>query len=387
MNRIATLASAVLLAAAGAAAAQTRGVTDTSVVIGSLGDLSGPLAVGGVPTVNGMRIRFDELNAAGGVHGRKVDLRVEDMKYDLPQAVRATNRLVQRDKIFAMIASVGTPPNLAAMQILDKEGIPNLFPVTAARAMVEPYSPLHFSVYADYFNQAHGAINYFHQRDGIRKVCIQHAGNDYGQEILDGTRASVEKLGLELVLQGSHKVTETEFSGAATAIKNSGCELLVLGATIRDAISIYATVRKLGFEGPVVGNMVPYLPLVAQAGDGVTEGLYLVAPYLIADFTDGDAFRTAFHAEYVKRHGEEPNIYAQMGYNKADLLIRALDHAGKDLTVEKLIAGIEAISLYEDRFGGPSYGFGPGKHDGGTKLILVQARDKAWQVIESEVSY
>ena len=388
MKTLTGLACASALAfTIGAADAQTRGVTDDSIVIGTLADLSGPLAIGGVPTVNAIRIRFDEVNAAGGVHGRKLDFRVEDMKYDLPQAARATNRLVQRDGIFAMLSSVGTPPNLAAMQVLDKAGIPNLFPVTAARAMVEPFNPLHFSVYADYSNQANGALKYFHEHQGVEKICVQAAGNDYGQEVMDGIKASAEALGVEIVLVGTHRITETEFAGPATAIKNSDCGLLMLGTTVRDTISIYTTVRQLGWDKPVVGNMVPYLPLIAEAGGGATEGLYLVAPYLIADFTDGDEFKTAFHAEYVNRYGEAPNIYAQMGYNKADLLIQALETAGRDLTVEGLIAGIEAISLYEDRFGGPSYAFGPEKHDGGTTLILVQSKNKAWEVIETDLPY
>lgn len=362
-------------------------MTDDSIIIGSLGDLSGPLAIGGVPTVNAIRMRFDEVNAAGGVHGRKLDFRVEDMKYDMPLAARATNRLVERDGIFLMLASVGTPPNLASMQVLDKAGIPNVFPVTAARAMVEPFNPLHFSVYVDLSNQAGGALKYFHEKHNVQKVCAQTVGNDYGQEVLDGIKAAAGELGVEIVLSGTHRVTETEFAGPATAIKNSDCDLLMLGTTVRDTISIYGTVRQLGWDKPVVGNMVPYLPLVAEAGGGTTEGLYLATPYKIADFTDGDAFRTSFRADYVKRYGEEPNIYAQMGYSKADLLVRALETAGRDLTVESLIAGIEGIQHYDDKFGGPPYSFGAGDHSGGTALVLVQSKGQKWEVLESNLPF
>ena len=95
--------------AAAPAPAETQGVTDDAIVIGVISDLSGPLASGGVPNVQGLRMRIEEANAPGGVHGRMIDLRVEDMKYDLTLAVRATNKLVKRDRIFAMISSVGTP--------------------------------------------------------------------------------------------------------------------------------------------------------------------------------------------------------------------------------------------------------------------------------------
>ncbi|WP_339951431.1 ABC transporter substrate-binding protein [uncultured Albimonas sp.] len=383
----AALLACIGLACTGSARAETQGVSDDAIVIGTISDLSGPLASGGAPNVQGLRLRIDEANAAGGVHGRQIDLRVEDMKYDLTLAVRATNKLVKRDEIFAMISSVGTPTTMAAQKILDPQGVPTLFPVTAARSVVEPLSPLHFSLYVNYQNQAAGALKHFVAETGAKKVCLQAVANDYGQEVVDGFEATSEAMGLEVVFHGSHKVTETDFAGSATAIKNSGCELLVLGTTTKDTINLYSTLRKLGWDKPVVGNMVPYTAIVAEAGDGATEGLYLVSPFRAADYTDGDAFRTDFAARFEEKYGARPEPYGELGYVAGDLLVKALETAGRELTVETLTRAIESISHYDDPFGGPGYGFSAEKHAGGSGLVLVQAQSRKWVVVESNLPF
>ncbi|MYE13949.1 MAG: ABC transporter substrate-binding protein, partial [Gammaproteobacteria bacterium] len=112
------------------------GVTDTEVLFGTHTDLSGPIAIWGVGVVNGMRMRFEDANAAGGVHGRQLRLIVEDTQYQVPRAIQAANKLINRDKIFAMLVAVGTPTNNAVMAQQFEQGVPNLFPGTGARSMV-----------------------------------------------------------------------------------------------------------------------------------------------------------------------------------------------------------------------------------------------------------
>ena len=86
-----------------AAQAETQGVSDSEVVIGSVNDLSGVFAAVGVPAVNGANLRFDEINAAGGIHGRQIRFVVEDNGYQIPRAMQGYNKLLNRDKVFAML--------------------------------------------------------------------------------------------------------------------------------------------------------------------------------------------------------------------------------------------------------------------------------------------
>ena len=128
----------ILAAASGAALAQTQGVSKNEIVIGSGQDLSGPLAGYSKPLRNGMIMRTEEINEQGGINGRKLKLIVEDHGYDPKKAVLVTQKMVQRDKIFAMVGTIGTAMNLASMPIQFEKNVPNLFPLTAAREMYEP---------------------------------------------------------------------------------------------------------------------------------------------------------------------------------------------------------------------------------------------------------
>ena len=136
-------ALATLALATGLATAQTQGVSKNEIVIGSIQDLSGPLAALGKQVRYGMQLRVDELNEqSGGIHGRKIKLLIEDSQYDPKKAVLAAQKLVNQDKIFAMIGHIGTTNNLAAMPIQFAKNVPNLNPITASKEMYEPFHKL-----------------------------------------------------------------------------------------------------------------------------------------------------------------------------------------------------------------------------------------------------
>ena len=154
------LAFATASAIAGVATAATQGVSDSEVVVGSLNDLSGPFAAFGAPATKAAQLYFDEINAAGGVHGRTIRFVVEDHGYQVPKAVQGVNKLVNRDKVFSMLLSLGTPHNIAAFKVLDKKGIPNVNPLTGARQMVQDPVKYKFAGTASYYDAVRATIGY-----------------------------------------------------------------------------------------------------------------------------------------------------------------------------------------------------------------------------------
>jgi len=139
---IRTLVATALALAGAAALAQSKappqGVSKDEILIGSIQDLSGPIAGFGKQVRNGMLLRVDEINEQGGINGRKLKLLVEDSAYDPKKAVLAAQKLVNQDKIFIMIGHIGTAQNNAAMPVQFEKNVINFFPVTAAREMYEP---------------------------------------------------------------------------------------------------------------------------------------------------------------------------------------------------------------------------------------------------------
>src|ERR1700761_105577 len=150
----------------GRAAAAARGVTDTEIVVGQMSDLSGVTAVQGVNNTNAMRMAFAEVNARGGVHGRKIRFVVEDMEYIVPKAVQAMNKLLNRDNIFFALANGGTPHNDAVLPSMIEKGVPNVFPLTCARSMYEPFNRLKFGQFASYYDQMRACVRYFVEQRG-----------------------------------------------------------------------------------------------------------------------------------------------------------------------------------------------------------------------------
>ncbi len=370
----------------GSAASQVRGVTDAEIVLGSHTDLSGPTAVWGVGATNGARMRFDAANAEGGVHGRLIRFVVEDTAYQLPKAIQAANKLINRDNIFAMLLAVGTPMNNAIMPKQFRDGVPNLFPISGGRQMVEPFHPMKFTQRGIYYDEVRAAVRHFVENEGKQRICIIHHESDYGQEIVDAVEGQVAAMGLEVIARTAHKPTESEFTAAVLRLRKAECDMVAMATVHRDTILVLDTARKTGWEDVAwVGNNAAYGQVIADHES--SEGYYAFT-HMAKIYPDDDKSPAvqAWWDEYVALHGSEPGLAAMEGYRAADLTLLALENAGRDLTVDGLIKGVEAITDYTDIFG-YRVSFSPEKHGGVRESVLSQVRNGRFVVLAEAVSY
>jgi len=369
----------VAVAAGASAQKDTRGVTRTEIVLGMHTDLSGPAATYGVSSSNAVKMRFDEANDKGGIHGRKIRLVVEDTQYQVPRAVQAGTKLVTRDRIFAMVAGLGTPMNNALFKDQLDAGVPNLFPLSAARSMFEPFHKLKFYGAATYVDQVRAGINYFATKKGKKAVCAMYQDTDFGKEVVDGVQAQIDKLKLKLVETVTHKPTDQDFTAPITKLKSAGCDLVVLGTIVRDSIVPYATARKIGWtDVDFLGSAATYDLFVAAAQGGVTEGLYAMG---LTDMPYRDTLGPSAQAwfdRYKERYKVDPNIGAIYGHVAADLTAVALEKAGPELTLDTFVRAMESIRGYRDIFNGPEVNFGPDKHQGANSSFLAVVKGGRW---------
>ena len=333
-------------------------------------------------------MRFDEINAAGGIHGRKIKFIVEDTGYQVPRAIQAANKLINRDKIFAMLAGIGTPMNNAVMPRLFEAGIPNLFPISGARSMVEPFNRLQFTGRGIYYDEIRAGTRYFLEEKDATTPCVIYQDTDYGQEILEGVRDQLASMGLEAAAVSAHKPTDSEFTAAILRLRNAGCDLVLMGTIHRDTILIIETAQKMGY-GDVhwVGTNASYTRPVAELESGAAEGFtaFVHIATLYADGSNSEVV-SAWWNKYVEMYGIEPEYSAQEGYRNADIVVQALLSAGPDLTRDKLVAGIEAMGMYEDMFG-YRLTFGPDDHKGVDESILSVVVDGRWKTLAEKISY
>jgi branched-chain amino acid transport system substrate-binding protein len=379
MMAMGILLGAVALAAAAAGQTETRGVTATEIVLGMHTDLSGPAATYGVSSSNAVKMRFDDVNAAGGIHGRKIRLVVEDTQYQVPRAVQAGNKLISRDRIFAMVAGLGTPMNNALFKDQFEAGVPNLFPLSAARSMFEPFHRLKFYGAATYVDQVRAGINYFVTKKGKKALCAMYQDTDFGKEVMDGVQVQADKMKLKVVETVTHKPTDQDFTAQITKLKAAGCDLVVLGTIVRDSIVPYATARKIGWtDVDFLGSAATYDLFVAGAQGGVTEGLYAMG---LTDMPYRDTLSPkaqAWYDKYKDRFKADPNIGAIYGHVAADLTVVALEKAGATLTLDSFIKALESIRGYKDIFNGPEVNFGPDKRQGASSSFLAVVKGGRW---------
>ena len=220
-----------------------QGINKTEIVVGTIQDLSGPLAGYGKQARNGMQLRIEELNEQGGVHGRRIKLLVEDSGYDPKKAVLAAQKLVNQDKIFIMAGHLGTAQNNAAMPIQFEKNVINFMPLTAAREMYDEPNKLKYALLSSYYDQMRITLPKMVKDKNAKKVCIIYQDDEFGLEVLRGVEAGLKTVSMELTEKTSFKRGSTDFSSQVAKMKASACDLVVLGTIIRETIGTVAESR------------------------------------------------------------------------------------------------------------------------------------------------
>jgi len=376
-----SLIAAAMALTAGAVSAQTQGVSKNEIVIGSIQDLSGPLAGFGKQVRLGMMLRVDEVNEQGGVNGRKIKLLVEDSGYDPRRAVLAAQKLVNQDKIFAMVAHIGTAQNMAAMPVQFQKNVVNFFPVTAAREMYEPFHKLKYSFAATYYDQMRQAVPALVKEKGAKQICTMYQDDEFGLEVFRGAEAGLKEAGLQFAEVTTYKRGATDFASQMQKLASAKCDFVVMGTIIRETIGGIATARRLGFNPTFVGSSAAYTDLIHKLGGPAMNGFYATMtsqhPYL-----DEASQPIRFWAnKYKTMFNEDPTVFSAYGYGAVDSYLRAVEKAGANLTTVTFIKAMDTMKIPPDIFGSPEMTFSPTKRLGNNISRMSQIQDGRWKVV------
>jgi len=363
------------------AAAETQGVSDDEVVIGAFQDLSGIFAAFGAPATTAAQMYIEEVNAKGGVHGRKIRYVVEDHGYQVPKAVQAVNKLINRDKVFAMLLSLGTPHNLAAFKVMDKKGIPSVSPLSGARQMLQDPIKNKFASFSSYYDGISAGLSFMAKEKGAKTVCSMYIPSDFGKEIQAGTVDQAKKLGLTYATETTHKPDETDYVGSLGKLKQAGCDTVTLALSVRGTITVVATAKKLGWKDvKFLTSSAGFHTAVAKVPGGITEGLYAGAGWQDLATRMNVPEVAAWVKKYTDRTGEKfPGTGALLGRTAVETFVRALEAAGRDLTHESFIKAMEGLK-YEDKIGGAMVDVGA-DHVSSEKVYISQIQGGNWKLL------
>ena len=368
---------------------RAQGVTDSEIILGMHTDISGPVSSFGKYSVEGVKMRINEINTEGGIHGRKLKIIAEDHQYQVPRAVQAANKLLNKDKIFLMIASLGTPMNNAVFQTQESKNVPNLFPLSAARSMTEPFHRLKFGALSTYYDQSRAGIKWAVEKKGLEKVCVLYEDNDFGQEVYDAAIDQLTAMNMQLHEKATNKPTDTDLTAQITKLKNAKCEVIAMGTIVKDTILAYTKARQIGWDDVLfVGQVASFHPVIAAQPNGVTDGFYTLAQFDTPDRDNCSPEICNWIDRYEAEYGNSPNIGSAYGYMYMDLTARALEIAGKKLTVDSFITALESIKDYKIPFGKSVLSFSSTKHLGSNDSYLFEVKDgKFVQIDDRNYTY
>ena len=363
---------------AGSANAQTSGVSDTEIAVGSFNDLSGPFAAFGAPAVKAAQMYIDEINAAGGVHGRKIRFIVEDHAYQMPKAIQAINKLIQRDQVFAMLLALGTPMNLQAFPLMTEKRIPSVNPLTAARQMLDPPIDLRFTGFTSYYDQIRAGIKYLKEKNNRTTLCTMFLPTDFGKEVQEGSKDEAKASGMTYKDETTHRPDETDFVGSLQKLQASGCDLVALALTVRQTITAVGTAKRLGWTNvDFLTQSAGFHTAVARVPGGPTEGLYAGSGWVdLAGRLDKPGVKE-WAEKFKAATGEDPGTGALLGRSAVETFVRALQAAGRDLTPDSFRKGMESLD-YDDPISGNRINYSATDHQGGDAVIISVVKDGNW---------
>ncbi|TYR33426.1 ABC transporter substrate-binding protein [Mesorhizobium microcysteis] len=382
---ICTLAFAsALLAGAGTAMAQTRGVTDTEILLGSSVDLTGPVASIGVPMKAGFEIAAEMINEAGGIHGRKVRVLVEDNGYDTRRAILAVQKLINSDEAFGIIGLLGSAITQVALPITTEQGVPMLFPAAPTHVVYDPPQELSFGLVTGYDLQMEAATSYAHDELGLRKFCMMYQDDESGEQSLAGVERKLGELGLSLVEKTSYKRGATDYSAQFARMKAADCDAVMLGTIVRETAGAALEREKIGWDVPLFAPQGAVSNAVIALGGAAVEGLYAFTPSLPISLVLDDEKIAAAVERYKQQSGQDrnPDDYFLVSLAGMLLFAEGARNAGPDLTVESFVAGMEQVKDFDVGKGWGRMTFTAERRLGSTKNFAMQVKDGAWAMIK-----
>ncbi len=361
------------------------GVTDTEIVIGSFGPQDGPAGAYGVidRTIDAY---FKMVNAKGGINGRKVRFIYENDSYQPAKTVAAVKKLVEEDKVFALVAGLGTANNLAVMDYLVQNNVPHVAPATGSSAMAVPLKKNVFAVQINYMTEGLLLTQYAVETLKAKKVAVFYQNDSFGKEGLDTVSGELKKRGLPEAIGVSYEAADTNFSAQALKLQTSGADAVILYAVPKPGASVIAEMTKLGYQPKLLSSAIINDPALFQlAGPGL-EGL--VIPAWIPAWDDLTNPKIVEYQAFMKEFApkEQMGGFSLSGYVEAQVTVEGLKRTGKELTRERFIQTMEQMKDYKDS-ALPSVSYSPTDHAGVKTAFLQKAQGGKWVSFTDWISY
>jgi branched-chain amino acid transport system substrate-binding protein len=358
--------STLLLASAGFSACAEEGVSADTILVGQTIGLTGTIAGPVKEMTEGAHAYFASVNQQGGVHGRKIELRILDDKFDPALAAANAETLIKKDHVFALFESRGTPHTQKILPILNANHVPLIAPSTGAAVFHTPVNHWVFNVRAKYQDEVAKGVEHF-ATVGFKSIGLLHVDDSFGNDGLEGFNKAMAARQLTPAIITKFARVKPDYDATAQTVIKANPAALIIVSSSQNTIEVIKAIRKLGSRMQIMtlsnNSSQGFVKDLGPAGAGVVITQITPAPDLITSRL-GQEFQAA-----AKAVNATVSYAAMEGYVSAKVFVEGLRRAGHNLTREGFVHALE--SMQRSDLGGVMVTYGPDDHSGSEFVELT----------------
>ncbi|MFC4767843.1 ABC transporter substrate-binding protein [Effusibacillus consociatus] len=349
---------------------QAQGVTDKEILIGNWATQSGSAALYGA-IAKGIDAYFQYVNDQGGVNGRKLKLVTYDEEYQPSRAVAIAKKLIEEDKVFAIVGNDCTSCNKAALPQFKKSGIPVVGVSSGSDIFVNPVIPNIYGLLTNYGIEARIFVNYAVDELKGKRIGIFYQNDDFGKSGYEAAVDELKKKGMQPVAEVSYNSTDVDFSSPALKMKEANPDVILSFSITKPTAAYKKELSKVGVNVPFIVTSVAGADnnMFNLAGDS-WKNVY--SSSWVAMVGSGDP-KVNKYVEALKKYGKDlnPSGPAQWGWAEAEVLVEAIRRCGNDLTWENLNKQLETFKDWNEGLAF-NVSYGPDNHYGTTSVVMIK---------------
>lgn len=379
-SRALPLALAALVVT-GVSAKAEDGVSADKIVFGQAAPLEGPASALGLGMKLGLEAAFAEVNKAGGVKGRKLELKAVDDGYEPNKSIEAVKKLLSDDKVFAIAGPVGTPTSAATQPIANAAGAPFIGAFTGAEFLREPYKPGVMNIRASYFQETETMVERLTKDLGATKIAIMYQDDGFGQAGLAGVKRALEKRKMELAGEGTFERNTVAVKAALLAIKKAEPEAVIMISPYKPAAEFIKLAKQIKLNATFVN--ISFVGSDALAKELGADGAGVVITQVVP-FPKDAAIPVVgkYHAALKAVAADaQPGFVSLEGYMVGRAIAAALDKVDGEPTRAKMIEAVQKAGMID--LGGVKLTYSPTSNRGSeTVFLTVIQADGTFKAIE-----
>lgn len=365
-------AMTTLAALALALAAHAQGVTESQILLGQSVALSGPAQELGKDMQLGASLYFNEVNARGGVNGRKIVLKTLDDGYEPPRAVENTRKFIGEDRVFALFGYVGTPTSAAVLPLFTEAKVPYVGAFTGAELLRNPFNRYIFNVRASYFDETEAIVQHLTAMS-VNRIAVFYQNDAYGQAGLAGVERALKKRGLEIAAKGTVERNTVEVKAAVATMVKAQPQAIVMVSAYKSCAAFIKEMKAAG-SNPTFWN-VSFVGSKALAKELDRDGRGVQISQVVPFPWDSTVPVVKEYRALLDAAKGEPGFGTLEGFIAAKVAVEGLRRAGKNLTRESFMKGLESLDNYD--VGGFKVTYGPDNRSGSRFVDLtIISRDQ-----------